>query len=250
MKAILLIHGFLSDRDDFAAIKDKLDDYYNKVEIISLPGHGDDMGVNPFTDVETFAAVTVAFDSLEKTYETIDVIGYSMGGALAIYLASIRKIRKLILLAPSVKYINYQYPIKMMKTYFSLRHQIKVADKQSASEVLEKMERINIDNKISIKLLRDRFLRFKIFPRYYLSFRRIIRKVNNEVKLIDNPCLIIWGEIDQLVPKSSIDYVKSLCTSENVCVKIFDDMSHLMLLSPANAEKIVTEIIKFIKEEV
>jgi esterase/lipase len=170
-----------------------------------------------------------------------------MGGALAIYLSSITKIRKLILLAPSMKYINYKYPVQIARTYFDLKHQIKVSD--GDPQIVDKMERINIDNKVSIKILRDRIAHIKLWPRYYLSFRRIIKKINDEVKEINAPTLLIWGELDQLVPKTSVDYVKSICTNQ-VKVVILDDISHLMLLSPANVDKIITEMTKFIEEEV
>ena len=247
MKAIILIHGFLSDRDDFAPFMDSAAQLYDYVETVEIPGHGDDMGVHGFDAEKTFLLIIKAYDDIVSTYDIIDCVGYSMGGALAIYLSNVRKIRKLILLAPSIKYINFKYPVQIARTYFDLKHQIKVTD--GDPKIVEKMERINIDNKVSIKILKDRLSQIKLLPRYYLSFRRIIKKINNAVTEIDSPCLLIWGELDQLVPKSSIDYVQSLCTNE-VKVVIFDDVSHLMLLSQTNVEKIITEMIKFIKEEV
>jgi esterase/lipase len=247
MKAIILIHGFLSDCDDFAPFMDSAKQLYDYVEIVKIPGHGVDMGVHEFDIEKTYSLILKAYDDLDISYEIIDCVGYSMGGALAIYLSTVRKIRKLILLAPSMKYINYKFPIQIARTYFGLKHQIKISD--GDPQIVDKMERINIDNKVSIKILKDRITHIKLWPRYYLSFRRIIKRINNEVKEIDSPTLLIWGELDQLVPKSSVEYVQSICTNK-VKIIIIDDISHLMLLSPANVDKIITEMTKFIEEEV
>lgn len=244
-KAILLIHGFLSDVNDFASIKDILKDYYDEVIIPNLPGHGEDMGVHPFEAEKTINMVIDAFDDLNKKYKTIDVMGYSMGGALATYLSNNRKFNKLILLAPANKYFNFKYPVSLLKIHYSLKKHIKHDEDNQI--YLDKMERISIDNKYSIKVLKDYIALFEILPSYYWNFRRIIKTVNQKVNKIPNPCLIVWGEIDQLVPQSSINFVSNLCTNNIVKIKMFDDMSHLMLLSPANADTVITEIIEFIK---
>ena len=46
------------------------------------------------------------FDELERKCEIVDVMGFSMGGALATYLSQVRKINKLILIAPANYYFN------------------------------------------------------------------------------------------------------------------------------------------------
>ena len=88
--------GFLSFTDLFHASRSL------------CPGHGE-KGIydyNNFNSKDTFKCVLDAFDYLKKNYEDIDVLGYSMGGALATYLSSVRKFNKLILLAPANHYFN------------------------------------------------------------------------------------------------------------------------------------------------
>lgn len=246
-RAVLLIHGFLSDENDFAAIIPELHQYYQKVLTVKIPGHGDEIGVVPFTVDGCFKVIIDAFDSL-KDYQSIDVIGYSMGGALATYLAEIRDFHKLVLLAPANKYINFKYLFKRAKVYRELRRQLKT-DKENSQVYQDRIIRLKSDHEFLKTMVRERMHFHKYLPKYYLCFRKIIKKVNREVKEIKNPCLIIWGEMDYLVPSSSIDYIRKLCTNEVVSVIELEDITHLLLLSPINANIVITKIIEFLREE-
>ena len=53
--------------------------------------------------------------------------------------------------------------------------------------------------------------------------------INENIKDISEPSLIVWGDIDQLVPYSSIEFLKQYC--ENVHVQVIEKLSHLMLYS-------------------
>ena len=101
-KAILLLHGFATDKTDFDPIIPYLEKMYDHIEINNLPGH----------DV---LQLKDQMKKLQKEYEIVDVMGFSMGGALATYLASHFKVRNLVLLAPAVLYINANYPIARFK---------------------------------------------------------------------------------------------------------------------------------------
>lgn len=247
-KAVLLIHGFLSDKNDFAAILDNLHQYYNSVVSVRIPGHGDEVGISLFNEEGTFKAVLDAFDSLKDDYQ-IDVIGYSMGGCIAAYLAGIREFNKLVLLAPANKYVNFTFPLKLARVKRTLRRNIRKA-KDEALVYLDRKEKMKVDHQFRLKMVRDRKSYFKFLPKYYLEFRRIIKKANKETKEIKNPCLIIWGEMDDVVPRRSINYIRMLCTNEDVRVVVFEEISHLLLLSPSYGDKVVTKIMEFLIEEV
>lgn len=247
-RAVLLIHGFLSDENDFATILDDLHQYYHSVVLVKIPGHGDEIGISSFKEEDTFKAILDAFDSLKDDYQ-IDVIGYSMGGCLAAYLAGIREFNKLVLLAPANKYPNYTFPFKHVKVKLYLRRKIRKA-KEEAQVYLDTKEKMKLERQFRIKMIHDRKAYFKYLPKYYLAFRKIIKRANKGITCIKNPCLIIWGEMDDAVPRRSINYIKSRCTNEDVRVIIFKEMSHLLLLSPSYADIVVIKIMEFLKEEV
>ena len=80
------------------------------------------------------------------------------------------------------------------------------------------------------------------------TFIRVINEVNKNLKeKFDNPTLIIWGELDQLVPKKSIEEIYKHIDNEKKKIVVYKDISHLMLGSK-HANKIVREILDFIKD--
>ena len=96
---LVMIHGFAGDALSWAPLEAQLS---KRARIrIDLPGHGK----SPLRAVENFAAlakeIRAAVDALGL--EQFDLVGHSLGGALALSLADIRprKLRQLTLIAPA-----------------------------------------------------------------------------------------------------------------------------------------------------
>jgi 2-succinyl-6-hydroxy-2,4-cyclohexadiene-1-carboxylate synthase len=83
--SILFLHGFMGDRHDFAAITSHLIDQYQCL-LIDLPGHGKTRvrEESEYGMVLTARAIVGALDQLHISQ--CFLVGYSMGGRLALYL--------------------------------------------------------------------------------------------------------------------------------------------------------------------
>ncbi|MDQ5852497.1 MAG: 2-succinyl-6-hydroxy-2,4-cyclohexadiene-1-carboxylate synthase [Chloroflexota bacterium] len=84
--AVLFVHGFMGSSEDWQDTIATLDGRYRCLAV-DLPGHGDSVGLLPEA-YTTEGAVRVVLDLLDE----LDighpaVVGYSMGGRLALYLA-------------------------------------------------------------------------------------------------------------------------------------------------------------------
>ena len=55
-----------------------------------------------FSENDWVRQLTELYDVLSAQYENVSVLGHSMGGALALYLAQARPLKRLILLAPAI----------------------------------------------------------------------------------------------------------------------------------------------------
>lgn len=247
MKACLLLHGFITDEDDFKPLMYPLSKMYDKVLAITLPGHGKNPNYKEFKANKTLDAVINAYDTLKEEYDTIDLIGFSMGGALATYLSSKREINKMVLLSPANKFLNPFVIINMLNFYVKqnkLKGDLK-KNKESFDHIDTNIKNARENNKRSFDMAFN-----QLFPNYTIhtlvTFVSVISKCNKEVKEIKNPTLIIWGKLDQLVPKESVKYDYKLCTNSNRKLIIFEEYSHLMLHS-VNPDKIVREVIDFLK---
>lgn len=251
-KAILLLHGFLSDTNDFIMISDMLEKNYDYVKKVVFPGHGPDEPYTLFNAQDTIKTLLNDFDELQKTYKYIDVMGYSMGGALGVYLSQVRDFNKLILLAPANKYFNFKMPFeklvvyaKNFTKYFEAKRNHNVEELEETKKLLDSL--VN-DEKESVKVAFEIF-----FTRYlygtYRNFRRLIKTINENIETIDNPCFIAWGTLDQLVPIDSVELLFSKCTNKVKEKKIYPYLNHLLLLSDMN-EQLIKDLESFIKLKV
>lgn len=99
--ACLLVHGFLSSRQDFADLPERLAARGITVRAMRLPGHGTtptDFAGQP--DGALLRAVRQEYQNLARGHDRVYVVGFSMGGALDTLLASEEPVAKLVLLAP------------------------------------------------------------------------------------------------------------------------------------------------------
>ena len=81
----------------------------------------------------------------------------------------------------------------------------------------------------------------ELLPNYNIhnlkTFMDIVKICNKELLAITCPTLIIWGKLDQLVPYNSVKYLYDISLNKKELV-VYDDISHLMLLSENN-QKII-----------
>lgn len=169
MKCLLCIHGLLSSKNDYSYLASHLKEYYDFIAAYDMPGHGNNDTEFNTLNIKNFYLDKI--DNLSKHYDEIDIIGYSLGGVIACYLQSVRKINNMILLAPAYRYLN-------LKNYH--------ASKKSK----------NKSYKISNVLPKKNF--FHIF-----KFQKIVYDLSNEFSIIYPPTLILWGDEDYLVKEVS-----------------------------------------------
>lgn len=100
-KALLMLHGFASSPAVFRNLYPHLQ-HYEYVYAPLLAGHG--QSIEAFSAVNRQAwiqQVQAIMEELHAKYTTIDVLGLSMGGLLASYLAQVFSINHLYLIAPA-----------------------------------------------------------------------------------------------------------------------------------------------------
>lgn len=247
-KAVFLLHGFLSDQNDFQPLLSFLEQNYDHVERITYPGHGIGENYLDFNWEKTIQQVEESFERLYLKYQIIDVIGYSMGGAIAVYLSKKYTFRKLILLAPANKYLNLLIPFSKLKhiivNFYEIQKAFILRKEEDKELYKERIKSVLEDDLYSIKFLKEKYLKL-YFHHAYINFRSIIQKSNEDLNNINNPCFIAWGKLDQLVPKESVMHLYNISTNVDKHLEIYDDLSHLLLLSQSN-KKLIEDVENFI----
>ena len=108
-KAILLIHGFAGGAYDYGDLPNDLELINNyKVFTYTLPGHNKSI-INNVTKEDWIKKSEYQIEKIiNHGYKDIYVIGHSMGGVIASYLASrYKEVKKLVLAAPAFQYFKF-----------------------------------------------------------------------------------------------------------------------------------------------
>lgn len=237
MKTVILIHGYLTNYQDFANLPSKLIQSYDNVVILSLPGHGHHNDINKFTVKDTISMVESEVEFYLKK-GSVDLIGYSMGGALSRYLAvKYPSLNKIVLLAPASKYLAAPFIRKRLKYIYQDNNK----DNQK--------NRFN-DIKNYDKELVD-FARGGIIQKFNikngLTFCKLIHTINKYKGNNNHPTLIVQARLDELIPYRSIKFCYENCTSSDKELYVIEDIGHLMLRSNKK-EEISNKILTFLKK--
>lgn len=85
MKTLLLLHGAIGAKGQLTPLAKELENHF-EVHNINFSGHGGSDFIHPFS-IENFAVQVLNYLDQNKI-EKISIFGYSMGGYVALYLAS------------------------------------------------------------------------------------------------------------------------------------------------------------------
>lgn len=201
-KAVLLIHGFVGGTYDYGDLPFQLElikDF--DVYTFTLKGHEKTIVSNVkhtdwVKDCERYMELLIS-----SGYKTIYVVGHSMGGVLASYLACKypKYVKKLVLAAPAFKYFCFnENKLDIMK---SIKKSPEIVGSLPYDEVLSRLIKTPLPTVV--------------------EFTTLVKKYTKCVKDIECPVLIIHGLDDLLVPADSTDYVfDNIKSKANIYVNI------------------------------
>lgn len=220
-KAILIIHGFAGGTYDQEELANYLELNRNfDVFQFTLPGHEKNL-----SKVERIEWIKASEDKIEwlirNGYNKIYLIGHSMGGVIATYLASkYKEVKKLVLAAPAFHYLN------VIKDDLNVSKSLKVAPKiikdYGSDEVIARMLKFNVS---VIK-----------------EFMELVKEHYNFPKDVTCPVLIIQGKNDNLVPITSSEYVYSKVKSNVKRLILVDGLNHDIFRG--NKKEIIYSIVE------
>lgn len=203
-KAILMIHGFVGGNYDFGSLPNELQ-IYKKFDVFTytLPSHEKFI----VKDVKYMEWIDESKKQIEflinNGYKEIYLIGHSMGGVIAAYLASIYpQVKKLVLAAPAFRYFyfkdgkinikNFNETFKNIPEYFK---------SEKAEQVISRI--------------------FKTPIATTIEFTKLVTHCQNCVKNITCDTLTIHGTNDIIVPKEGTEYVhNSIKSNTNILINV------------------------------
>lgn len=222
----LIIHGFTGGPYEVEPLADYLEEQTDwQVTLPVLTGHGDELDLADVPYEVWLEDAEKAFHQLQKTCDKIYVIGFSMGGMIAAYLAGKYQIDKLVLLSTARRYLSFKY----LSYYVGQMIGDSFKGKLQENETF-----LHYKNKFGQVPLRSN-----------IEFMKLVNETKNYLQDVRSPVLIAQGKKDGLVPKRTVYALEEEIGSEEKEVVFFEESDHLICLGN-NAPILVNMIYEFL----
>jgi esterase/lipase len=194
----------------------------------TLPGHGDSLNLKGVRYHDWIEHAEHELEGLLDSCDTVYVIGFSMGGLIASYLATKYPIKKLILLSAAAYYVNpRQLAFDIREMFHDLRK-----GQLLTNELFSRYKRKIADTPISATW----------------QFRKLVSNIRSMLAHVNVPTLIAQGEADGIVPPKSAQYLYDRIGSSHKKVLYFKESKHLICHSHER-EDLFNEVLFFLKDE-
>ncbi|MBY7142377.1 alpha/beta fold hydrolase [Virgibacillus sp. NKC19-3] len=211
MIGCLIIHGFTGgpyEVDPLAQFLQENTDWH--IEVPTLPGHGRNLDLKDISYRKWINAAEDALKQLSSEYDSIYLIGFSMGGMIASYLAAKYRIDNLVLLAPSGKFLSFRQITLDLSS---------IAADGMRGNLGENKVYQHYKKKIGV-------IPFKA----NIEFVKLVKFTKRYLKKVKSPVLIAQGHQDGMVPYKTAYYMEKEINSKRKEVVFFDNSKHLICL--------------------
>ena len=227
---VLLLHGFGGDLDNWMFNLDSLAEKH-RVLALDLPGHGQSVKTNVDPSLSGMATFVRKFLDV-LSVSSVHVVGHSMGGAIAMQLASDSpetvKSLGLICSAGLGPDINSDY----------LRGFVEAQSQQELKLVLQQL--FADESLVNLQLVND-LLNYKRIDGVEATLNALsetLISAGEQTFLTDNivasgiPVLVIWGKQDRIIP---VSHAQNYSAAGGSCVEveIFDSAGHMVQMEKA-----------------
>tara|TARA_B110000116_G_scaffold263603_1_gene270301 strand:+ start:1046 stop:1801 length:756 start_codon:yes stop_codon:yes gene_type:complete len=228
---IYLIHGFSSTTYEMNILANHLKENSYHVVSNNLPGHGTTVEeCNKYKYNDWLNYSKQEFAKLCSTSEKIFIIGCSMGGVIALHLASLFPVDGIIVGGVVLK---FQLPFQTNYLNTILCRFLKVREKKM---VLSKDQTDKIN-----------FYGYTSYPLIALNeFKKMNRRVIKELKKIKAPVLIIHSDSDRVSIKDNIAIVKDNVLSKSIKILNVQHAHHNIFDTNKDTSIILSAIDNFI----
>jgi len=226
---MLCIHGFTGgpyEVQPFVEFIEMKTDWVVKTP--TLPGHGPTLSLKNAKAETWMMEAEQALRLLQKEVDRVVIVGFSMGGLIALYLALRYKIDQIVLLSAAAKYI-------------------------SGGQLLDDVKEIMTDA-LQGSLSKNTFYHLYEYKLTHtplkatIEFLRIVKMVEPYYGLITTPVCIVQGQKDGIVPFGTAEYLYEQLGSDEKLLVISEGGKHHICYSN-DCEDWFNEVFSFLQSK-
>ncbi|MGE7022709.1 alpha/beta hydrolase [Solibacillus cecembensis] len=183
---VLFLHGFSGGPYEVQPFADYVQEKTGWLMAIpTLSGHGEaeNLAMKGYKSHNWLMDAEIAYRRLAKQVEEIIIVGFSMGGVIAMYLATRYKVKKLVLLSAAAKYIS---PSQLVKDFRLV----------ATDAIHKKLKENELFARYKFKFLNVPFSAT-------VEFMKVVQKTAPYIKNIKCPTFIVQGLLDGIVPSQT-----------------------------------------------
>lgn len=225
--AVLCCHGYTGTPGELVGIGLKLYNSGFDVYTPRLPGHGSSQ--RDFMNSDSTDWIDCEFAAakyLNSKYDTLYIVGHSMGGLIALIIANELKLTKMALVAPATDIIGLNTKFAIIKLRLASLFNIKI---KTAWKSNPKFFGICERNEGDDEFLGSQLWSFKI-SKSLIKLNKIRKRANRCMKSIESDTLVVLGTADESVSQNSIDRFQNNLLGKLKVISIKDG-GHLVLYS-------------------
>ncbi|HOJ63225.1 MAG TPA: alpha/beta fold hydrolase [Spirochaetota bacterium] len=229
-RAILFIHGWTGSPSHLKELALLMNQKGWTVYNIMLTGHGTTLyDMEKATYKDWIKDAEDSYNKLKEKYDRISVVGLSMGGSLALYLASKYKVDRVVCIAPALipknKFAYFVLFLRPLLPRFRFRPE-RIIKEGEAREYLH--EYVGSPTKTIIDLI------------------KIGSLTKRSLKNIDSPVLVIQSKKDEAVDPKVPEIIMKKIKSNNKKILWLENSRHIST-TDIERDKIYDEIINFLE---
>lgn len=214
--ACLLLHGFSGSPAEVRLLGEYLAARGFAVKAPLLPGHGtqpEDLRHTRWPQWVRAAEVELA--ALQARYGKVHVVGFSMGGLVALYLAAHHEVASVTTLACPIKLADWRQILVPLAKYIVPYYPAKISNPEIAAQL-------------------DSYDRFPTDAVH--SLIRLARQVRKDLPRVQAPLLALQGARDKWIAEESADYITMNAGSAVKEKRLLEGRNHLITLERGREE--------------
>lgn len=226
---VLFIHGFTGGSFEVRPFMNYLKLHTDwDVQLVKLPGHDISLELRQVSASSWLMEAELAYRNLQKEVDHVMVVGFSMGGLIALYLALRYPVDKLILLSAAARYISPRHLMGDLSTVLT-------------EKVVKRYPPNTFYHLYDYKLTHTPLHAIR-------EFLKIVKTVEPYYDLITTPVCIVQGKKDGVVPHTSAQYLFDRLGSEKKEI-IYSDCGKHHICYSDDCDEWFSKVLCFMRED-